>query len=365
MRVRIICHRFWPVTGGTENSVLALAKGLSRRGHSVEVVTQAEPGLPPLELLRDRGGAIAVRRIPMRRVGPFRLPLSYWTELARTDGRPTVTHLWGNRIWCFDYHVPYAWVRSEPTVYTGQNFYQYHVNRRWYDRLYFEQYYWRAIRPYSTYVAETQGEADLLKGWGYGGRAVVVEPGIDLDEFDTEPAPSPITGPYVLYAGGYWPNKRVDRIIRGVAASETHPTLVTVGGDAGYPHPQDKAGCRRLAAELGVTLVQLPRVSREELLSLLAGCQVYVQGSEYESFALSLIEAMAFDRPFVAYSGVGGADVLAALGAGRAVHDPAEFGRALDDVLHAPPRVGKRIARERYACEVEADRYLAVYSSVT
>ncbi len=366
VRLVFLSHSYFPALGGSERFVQGLAEGAARHGFTTTVVTRQDPGTAA----REEVGGVTVVRLPMRNLAGFHFPRRYRPTLREL--RPDLVHLIGNRVWAADYYLPYAGSFDWAQVMTGIGFYQYEMHRRWWDRWYFERYLPRRIGRLDRYVACTPHERDQLLGWGVApGRLAVVPLGIPLGEFEGRPSePGPVRDrwglgtPFVaLYAGGYYENKRVDRLVRSVAATGGRWGLVAFGRDV-PSSPYSRPVVEGLARALGARTRFQEAVSRPAFLDGLAASDVAVLGSSYEGFGLFLLEAMAMGRPFVAYR-TGVAPELAASGAGFAVATEAEFTDALRQLEDASLR-GRMGARGRelvanYSVDREVLDYLALY----
>lgn len=333
MRVLLINHRFLPAEGGTERWTHGLAQALVKRGHQVSVLTQEEPGSPTEEEM----GGVRVQRLALRRVGGFRVPRRYWRTVRSIDY--DILHLSGNRIWCADFLLPVARLLPGAKVVTPHDFYQWMMEPSLRNRLYFETYLPRALRAFRGYLALTEAEARRITGFGYPrDRVRVVGEGFDAVSFGRPVAPLDLRASYAidrpltaLYVGGFWPNKRVDRLVEALTPLRDEVALVVVGRDLpGTAH--DLSSVKALANQRGVELLPLGPLPQSELLRVYRGADVYVQGSQYEGFGLALLEAMASGLPFVAFD-AGAANELARQGGGRVVSDVPAFTEALRALL--------------------------------
>lgn len=369
MWVVLASHRYPPATGGSERIAELIATGLVRRGHRVTVVTAREPSTRERE---ERDG-VEVIRLPLRPIGGVRVPVRYLRTLRSLPA--DLFHLTGNRIWCADFYLPFQGLFEWPVVVTGHGFYQYAIHPRWWDRWYFERYYVGRLRRVAAYAAISELERSQLIRWGLPpGRIERVPNGIDLAEF-TPPADPPadvreawgLTSAHLaVYVGGFFENKRVDRLVRALAARDGRWGLVVYGPDRAVP-PYDAASVGRLAAELKVPFRWMGVRPRPEVRSALRAADVVALGSSYEGFGLLLLEAMASARPFVSFD-VGVARELAETGAGQVVRTEAEFGAALAEYESAESRAVAgargRAAVPRWSAEAMVDRYLRVYDRV-
>lgn len=362
VHVLLVNHRFLPADGGTERWTLALGRALIRRAHRVSVLTQGEPGAPSEE---DLGG-IHVHRIPMRKIGGYRVPQGYWRTLRRLDF--DLLHLSGNRIWCADFYFPVANVFDGAQVVTPHGFYQWEMDPSPRNRWYFGRYLPRVLRAFDLYLALTERERRQITEFGFPDHRVrLVGEGIDLADL-TAPVP-PIhlrerygfTRPHLaLYTGGLWENKRVDRLVRAMAPVRDRLALAVAGKD--LPGTRyDRAQVEALAKELGVEVRFLGFLPHDEVRAAYREVDLYVQGSQYEGFGISLLEATASGLPFVAFE-AGAAGRLAEDGAGRVARTVPEFSSHLTELLDRPGlREQMRESSLRTAKKWDWDRVVDLY----
>jgi glycosyltransferase involved in cell wall biosynthesis len=345
VRVRIAVHRYRPDVGGTELMAEMMATAMATKGHDVEVVTLRTGPTPPDERLTVPGGAGLPGSTPTYRVRrldflpkPIRMPVGYWRVLREpTD----LLHVFGNRIWNSDFFLPIARRLPYPKVLTGQNFYQYYMHPNFWNDLYARRYFPRMAEGVDCYVVQTLQEQEQIRRWGFRGRLALIPHTVDVSEFPLDPELGRSfrsdhglgTELVLLSAGGYAPNKRMDRVIEGVALAKSRWRLVLTGAD--WPgHAADLAHCRRLAERLGVRPLFLGEgspVPRAEVIRAFLACDVYAQGSSYEGYGGAVQEAMTVERPFVAFE-TGAMSEFQAAGAGYSVRTTEEFAARLDEL---------------------------------
>jgi glycosyltransferase involved in cell wall biosynthesis len=367
--IAFACHRYHPVAGGSERIAQLLAEAAAREGHRVTLITQREPGVPPTEELNG----VRVVRLAMHHVAGIRIPRGYLSALRATHA--DLFHLHGNRIWCADFYLPFARLFSWGQLGTGHGFYQYAMHPRRRDRWYFERYFPRAVERLDRYVCDTEYERDQLRGWGVRESHLARIPlGVPIDEFLSDRSIPSATraswgfrAPHVaVYVGGFFENKRVDRLIDAVAAAGPDWALVAIGRD--IPGTPYSAGpCEARARTAGIEYLAPGALPRSAIVAAIRAADVVVSGSEYEGFGVTLAEAVAAGRPFVAFR-TGAAPEIAASGAGVVVDTVPEFAAALR-TLTTPGELARRsLAAQAAAPEWSDDamirRYLSLYEVV-
>lgn len=163
-----------------------------------------------------------------------------------------------------------------------------------------------------------------LEAAGFARTDVLPVP-LDLDRFASGPRSPAVLRLYadgrtnLLFVGRIIPNKKIEDLLRMFAvyqrSIEPASRLLLVGDHWGYEpyllRLQELA--RALALE---DVVFTGQVEDDELRAYYAASAAYVSMSEHEGFCVPLLEAMAFDRPVVAYDAgavaetLGGAGVL-------------------------------------------------------
>jgi glycosyltransferase involved in cell wall biosynthesis len=368
--VLIANHRYYPATGGTELHAQVLAENLVLRGHHATVLTQQEPGVPEEEWIHG----VRIVRIPTRTVAGARIPSGYLRRLRSIDA--DLFHLQGNRIWCADFYFPVARLFDWPQVLTGHGFYQYAMHPRPWDRWYFERYLPRMIEAFDAYIYRTEFERDQLVRWGVSPqRLQYIAEGADLAEFKSSPTPpSAVRARWALptprvavYAGGFFENKRVDRLIESVAPIRDRWGLVLLGRDLSSS-PYNAAYCTALARKLGVSIRIQGSVPRPEVVSSFLAADAIVSASEWEGFGISIAEALAAGRPFVAWR-AGAIPEMAATGAGIVVDSQEAFTKALiqleDDKLRED--MGRRglAVSPNWSTDLVLSRHFELYRRLT
>lgn len=364
MNILLTVPRFWPLGGGKETVVAELAKRFVHRGHDVTVATSHTPGTS----LEERRDGYVVRRFPLRRVGRFGFaPRAYRRFVS--DAGWDVVHLHGQRVWSTDGLIAHMDQVHAPVVWTPHGLYQMHMERS----AVLNEVYYRAILPRAlreaTATALTESEEHELTFIGFDDVRIISN-GFDPAQFDALPDGFrqrhgiAQDEAFLLYVGGFYPNKRVDRLVELAAATNTR--LVVIGRDddpeRGLIH------CRKLAESLGASVDFLGHLPREEVLAAYRAATLFVLASDFEGFGLVLLEAMAARLPFVS-TPVGAAPDLARHGGGVIAASSLGLGKHVRALLEDPERrmrmgVAGREALSRYTWDSIADEYLALYEEV-
>ncbi len=131
------------------------------------------------------------------------------------------------------------------------------------------------------------------------GRVSVVAPGVDVPFFAAaaEP-PAGAPEPYLLAVGTVWAYRDYGLALDALARSGLPHTLAIAGAAA----PEERARLEAQAASLGLRdrLRLLGAIPPEDLRRWYAGADALIATSRLESFALSVLEAMAAGTPVVA-----------------------------------------------------------------
>ncbi len=241
-------------------------------------------------------------------------------------------------------------------------------------------------------IAATPAErAQLL--WLYRAprsRIVVVPPGVDTAHFRPLPREAakaalgiPPERRLLLFVGRIEPLKGLDTLLRALALLKAQrpdliPTLSLsiIGGDpsAAQGENAEMDRLKALRAQLGLEEVVLFLGARDQraLREYYAAAEALIMPSDYESFGMVALEAMACGTPVIA-SAVGGLAFLVRDGINGyhvPVRDPQALAEKICAVLCAPEqraRLGANAARDaaEYDWARIADRLLSAFSCLS
>ena len=222
----------------------------------------------------------------------------------------------------------------------------------------------------------TCGEARMFhSSYGLSGaRLTVVPAGVDLDLFQSDPAPLRADPPELLLAGRLQPLKGPDVAVRTLAEvrrQRPDVRLRVVGGASGRTGRDAEAELRDLAGTLGVgDAVEFePALPQAELADRMRRATVLLAPSRSETFGLVALEAQACGTPVVAARVPGLEVVVRGGGTLVAGHDPADHAAAVLALLDDPARAETaRVAALETAAasswERTVDRLLDAYAAV-
>ena len=307
MRIVHIHHHYWPVIGGLENVVKALAEGMAKLGHEVHVITSAYGA-------QDRPREEEMNGVHIHRVKSIRLgypdltyPLEYPINLLK-NADVVHGHSQNNL-----FTVKMIEKAKELGVKTVVHFMAVdalsdHPNSlvRLLGPLYGRWAVLRAIRSSDVRLVKSLRDKETLKS-RYGIDAVYVPDGVNEELLNTPnkaeefKAEYGINESFVVYVGRLHRLKGIDVLIKAInIATREEPTLTAV-----IVGPGDQRPYRELASRLGVgrNVVFTGFVSEEVKIGALDASTALVLPSisnYVEAFSLAITEAWARGKPVVA-----------------------------------------------------------------
>jgi glycosyltransferase involved in cell wall biosynthesis len=306
MRIVHIHHHYWPVVGGIENVVKALAEGMVKLGHEVHVVASryGAEGRPREEVVNG----VHVHRVGSVRLGypDLTYPLEYPIDLLKSAD---IVHGHSQNSLFTVKMIEKAKELGVKTVthFMAVDALSDHPNSlvRLLGPLYGRWTVLRAIRGSDVRLVKSLRDREMLKS-RYGIDAVYVPDGVDegllnmpnkAEEFKARYS---INEPFMVYVGRLHRLKGIDVLIRAIsiATKEEPITAVIIG-------PGDQRPYRELANRLGVgrNVVFTGFVSEEVKISALDASTALVLPSisnYVEAFSLAITEAWARGKPVVA-----------------------------------------------------------------
>ncbi len=388
-------------TGGMNVYVRDLSRELLRRGHHVDVYTRSQDAtVPRISHALGRGGRVL--HIPAGPEQPYdksavydHLPEFVEGVLAQAAADGIVYDVIHSHYWLS------GWVARELRARWGAPIvHMFHTLGRMKNRVAQSPQQQESprrieveaeiVRFADRLIAATPVEEGQLREL-YGAdpaRIRVCPPGVDLELFHPIPkerAKDEIglgrACRSILYAGRIEPLKGIDMLLQAIALIKRRMPGVTcgmcvpiIGGNPNRIEDNDEMmRLQALRKELGIedVVVFLGAQDQEVLRYYYAAAEMVVMPSDYESFGMVALEAMACGTPVIA-SDVGGLAYLVREGR-TGYRVPARDARALaakiirlltDEGLRR--RMGQRAAcwAEGYAWPLIADRIEAVYGEL-
>lgn len=309
MRVALVTSSFLPRAGGVEEHVLHVACALRDAGHTV-VVWTVDQGDPPGSLRSPALAGITVRPLPcplparsVRAAASFALTapraLAAWWRALRRD-RPQVLH-----VQCFGPNGLWALALSRltrtPLVLSSHGETYMDADGVFAGSALLRRGLRAALRRADAVtVCSAYTAADLERRFGLEpGTAEVVPNGIDAGEAGG-PDPGWLPERYLLGVGRLVETKGFDLLVEAFAAADLPADLrLVVGGDG--PARED---LEELVRERGLTgRVLVPgRLSRPEVVTVMAGALALVVPSRVEAFGITILEGWRAGVPVVATS---------------------------------------------------------------
>lgn len=332
-----------------------LAAELARRGHSVEVITSADPG----EAKRETRGNIVIRRIHApafaRRYLFMLMAIPFAIRAAR---RADIVHTT-----TYNAAIP-AWLAAKsarkPAVLTAHEVF----GTQWHTMPGMNALAGWAYRLFESCV--------LRLGWAHvitpsdftrlrlpdPSRATTVHNAVDHAFWDrAKHHPRELPGAFTyLYFGRPGVSKGVESLVDAAEiVRRERPDSRLVMILSREPHRQYAKIVKRLA-KLGDHVVLVDSVPRDDLPSWLLGADVVVVPSLSEGFGYSAVEAAALGCPLVATSGHATEELLR----DYATFVPPGNPEALAKAILNPPRTPAPLAR-RFTAEAHAQAVIAIY----
>ncbi len=174
-------------------------------------------------------------------------------------------------------------------------------------------------------------------------------------------------GGYVLFSGRHRYYKGLENLVR---ASKRIQAPVVIAGDG-----PERAACEALAKELDAPVHFPGRLTREDLIAHLHGCDVFAFPSvaRSEAYGISMLEAHACGKPVVATTlgtGVEFVNIHTQTGLNVPPRDPVALAEAINILLENPAqrRAMGEFARQRVQTDLHAEhiarREFDVYEEV-
>jgi L-malate glycosyltransferase len=211
---------------------------------------------------------------------------------------------------------------------------------------------------------------DVAKEYNLNERVLLVVPNLVNDIFFRETEPRKASAEIILFTNSFLTPKKNHRLLLtafSLVLKAMPSVVLRIGGD-GLLLDDLKKYCAELNVSERVKF--LGALSREEVKSQLDNCNIFLSTSVYETFGISLIEALACGKPVVSTDSGGPRDIIED-GDGLIIerHDPVSFSEGILHVIRNYSNYDSRSIRNRcfsrFSSKKVANSLLRVYSTTT
>jgi len=345
----LITHEIFPpeYAGGGEFLMMRIAKMLSRKGHSIKVLTSGNPRI-------KKHNGIETIRIPINRYG-MNLALSQIVKHAKdidiiqTSSGNTCFPSWiaakmlNKPICCYVHHILGPYWKDVRGISAGSLF------------EFMEKKF--LIRSYDAVIFQNKSSMKLgLKIGVEKKRTHLINPGVDYRKFQMKNVRKE---PFVLFVGNFSMNKEMCRV-KGVEylieAGKRLPNIkfVIVGGGDHLS---------KLKKNSPKNVVFTGPLRGERLIKLYNQALVYCLPSLAEGFGLTLLEAMASGCSIVSTIGIGQKGILVKQ------KNVAELVKAIQKYFNNPSlamRIGKenRNLAKKFTWDRFINEFIRIYNLI-
>ena len=382
-------------SGGMNVYIHELARELGSRGHLVDIFTY-RPTPDNQEIDESIGAGVRVISLPLRGK-PAPLTQDELFEARQQFAAGVISFATRNRI---KYDLAYShywlsgWVAEKLKEIWQIPFIQmFHTLGQMKHRIAGSSFpstrtreELRITERADAIIAATPAERSQLR-WLYRAdrrKIHIVPPGVDTDRFQplpTKPARNkldvPIYAKVLLFVGRIEPLKAVDDILRALARIRVlRPDLfrdlrfLIAGGNKPELHPLRQLS-KSLAIRENETVKYLGPLPQSELPTAYAATDLVIMPSDYESFGMVALEALASGRPVIATQ-VGGLAHLVEdglTGLHIPTREPEILAERIIELLSHPEQVaamGRAAAKsaQRYSWQSISDQLLEIFDKL-
>lgn len=287
MKILQVTRQFSPAVGGIEAVVLNLSQALIQRGREVGVVTLNRTFDAPRRLKAEEVvEGIPVQRIPY--VGSPRYAIA--PSVIAKIGEADLVDLHSSDFF-LDYLAFTQVFHHKPLVLHSHGLYFHSAFAGGVKKVYLQTVTRLALRRVSAVICDSQHDIALLKQVAPEEKLRLIPNGVN-DRFLRQVGNAREPG-LMISVGRLSGNKRCHLLLKAftrVAMVIPTARLILIGKDQG-----ELDSLRRLADELGISdrVHFMGEVPFETLTEYLSRAPVWLSASEYESFGIAALEAMA------------------------------------------------------------------------
>jgi glycosyltransferase involved in cell wall biosynthesis len=286
MKILQVTPRYPPQSGGVETHIKEISERLVERGHKVTVIT-ADAGHEGKR--QERRNGVSVRRY--RSIAPNGT-MHFCPQVAAAIRRSDADVVHAHNYHSFPLFFTALGVGDRRFVVTTH----YHGGSASSVRdrllsLYRPFGRW-AVRYADEVIAVSEWEQEQLES-DFDVDATVIPNGVEVGRF-SEAKPIKRERPYLLTVGRLEEYKGIQHVIR--AMSEIPEYDLLIAGSGPYRTELERLACKE---GVGDRTEFLGYVTDSELPSLYSGAEVYITLSEFESYGMTIPEAISAGTPCV------------------------------------------------------------------
>jgi glycosyltransferase involved in cell wall biosynthesis len=370
LKILQVSHTFWPEKNGVAEVATKIAAELSSLGHKITVAsgfsgsTQEIQGIQTTHF-KCRGNRTLGVDGEVDQL-----------ELFVAEGSWDVAIVHCAQIWSTDIVLPVLRRKRVPVLFVS------HGLSEWENQRYSTYFAWLAEQLRGNTV--TISLSKFLEETEFTARyklepPVIIPNGVDLSEWPVAPAEDYLNikpnleEPYLLSIGNHAQVKGHERLFRLADAlhSEGRKCTLSIIG-SGYiatrwslgSNVKIMGGCWyacRLRSLLSRVILR-HNLSRQEVIREICKCDLLVVSSHREALPLTILEAMAASKPWVAFD-VGG---ISDLQGGIAVPTEVVFKKEVTSLLQSPERrrelgrIGRRAIEEKFNWKLIVQEYMKI-----
>jgi len=293
MKILHICHHFYPCVGGLETHLLDLCSHLVKLGHQSDVLcldtcAKSRKKLKHSEVYKG----IGITRIPYLDMKYYKISLP--PKMLKMIKEYDIINV--HAIGFFsDIFLLTKKIHRKPVILTTHGGFFHTKDMRQLKNFYLK---WskKILKKADKIVATGKVDYKIFSGMP---NIELVPDSVNIDTYSKlKRNPKRNT---LLHIGRIAKNKRIDLLINAVAKIKR-----SIPGIKLYVAGEDMEGLQKglemYARKLGVekNVFFLRRVTDKKKLSMLRTCEFFVASSDYESFGISVLEAMASGVPVIA-----------------------------------------------------------------
>lgn len=312
MRILVTVNTYYPMLDGVQAVTDYLTTGLAQRGHQITVVTPMSPGLPTKEIYKDitiirvnvytkyalyHGNRDDYRNLIIKLSKKNDVMINVCTQNALTDLLfPVLNQISCKKVLHIHGINDFKWRKSD---FMDWKYFAYKIwkNFQWWKLYQFNE---TAIKKYDAVLQLHRFDPGyIFFKKKYGIKSYILENACDkrLGEIN-----GIHKGKYCVCVANYIIRKNQAFLIKAFyrAKLSSDWKLVLIGSEKNEYYNELIELSQKLEEKYGHRDIELKAgVSREETIDLVKRASIYLLGSTWEAFSISIIESMAAAVPFI------------------------------------------------------------------